>query len=170
MCETFCHINQTITTCTYMNKQDKLEYFKNRGYVYDAITGNITSPKGTLCRIIDRNGYIRIWSSTKGKKFYIKGHILAWYLHYNESPPNLIDHVNRVKSDNRIGNLVSSNKILNGLNNDAKGCSWLSDRNKWRAELMYNGMNNIIGYYDTYDEAHSAYLHFKNSIKKNIPK
>jgi len=35
----------------------------------------------------------------------IKAHCIAWALHYGEWPKQEIDHINRVKNDNRIVNL-----------------------------------------------------------------
>lgn len=43
-------------------------------------------------------------------------HRLAWGLVYGEMPAGILDHVNRVKTDNRIANLRIATRELNALN------------------------------------------------------
>lgn len=50
---------------------------------------------------IDRYGYLIL--KIKGKQY--KAHRMAWLYVYGEVPSGNIDHINRVRSDNRISNL-----------------------------------------------------------------
>lgn len=46
-------------------------------------------------------GYIQIRFN---KKLYL-AHRIAWYLHYGVWPQNYIDHINGIRTDNKISNL-----------------------------------------------------------------
>lgn len=65
---------------------------------------------------LDKYGYLII--KVKGKQF--KAHRIAWLLNYGEFPRGEIDHINRIKTDNRIENLRLSNRIEQILNRDVK--------------------------------------------------
>ena len=54
----------------------------------------------------DKDGYLII--KIKGRQF--KAHRLAWFLVYGEFPKSELDHINRIRSDNRIENLRESNR------------------------------------------------------------
>lgn len=49
----------------------------------------------------DKDGYLII--KVKGKRF--KAHRIVWLLNYGEMPKKEIDHINRIRTDNRIENL-----------------------------------------------------------------
>ena len=49
----------------------------------------------------DKDGYLIY--KIKGRQ--IKAHRLAWFLYYKEFPRGEIDHINRIRDDNRIENL-----------------------------------------------------------------
>ena len=91
-------------------------------------------------------------------------HRLVWYAHHQEwdiwdtSRDNLIDHKNKDKKDNRLCNLHVVTHAENTQNRDCKGCGFDKARNKWRARIYFNGKEERIGYYDTFEEAHEAYL------------
>jgi hypothetical protein len=75
---------------------------------YDPGTGDLIWIKkpSNVCKPIagsfhKASGYIVI----KFNKIQYKSHRLAWYLHYGTWPKGEIDHVNGIKTDNRINNL-----------------------------------------------------------------
>lgn len=86
----------------------------------------------------------------------VKVHRLAWFLHYKQWPQFGLDHVNRVKDDNRITNLRDVTQKVNvsntGLrvNNKSgyKNVSWDKKRNLWVARKMVDGKYKFLGYYD----------------------
>lgn len=59
----------------------------------------------------DSNGYVVL--GFRGKKYY--AHRIAWLLFHDEQPEEL-DHVNGVRSDNRIGNLRRTERLSNAKN------------------------------------------------------
>jgi len=82
----------------------------------------IYNSNGTLTRTdrknslgsLDKDGYLII--KVKGKQF--KAHRIVWLLNYGEFPKTELDHKNRKKLDNRIENLMESNRIHNNRNKD----------------------------------------------------
>lgn len=60
----------------------------------------------------DKDGYLIIKIKTK----QFKSHRLAWFLYYNEWPSGEIDHINRVRTDNRKSNLRITDRIGNVKN------------------------------------------------------
>lgn len=108
------------------------------------------------------NGYIHIAIDYKD----YKAHRLAWLYTYGCWPDGQIDHVNRIKDDNRISNLrcVSQNENqwnqIAYKNNKAgfMGVHWRKDNKKWRASIRVHGKLKSLGHFDTQEEAHAAYL------------
>lgn len=75
-------------------------------------------------------------------------HRLVWLYVYG-TVPDILDHVNGDRLDNRLDNLREANKALNGCNKEAtenlttgvKGLVWYSDSNKqyYYARVTYRG-------------------------------
>ena len=91
---------------------------------------------------MNREGYVRI--NVDGTK--CRAHRLAYLYMTGEWPPKLMDHINRVKSDNRWANLRPVTEKLNFYNTSdyrnnksgAKGVSWYKNCNKWVAKIGKN--------------------------------
>ena len=95
---------------------------------------------------------------------------MAWAYVYGEWPQGAIDHINRVKTDNRIENLRVASYSLNAHNtalratncSGVKGVSLRSLRNgkrpskKWVASIMVNGTRKHLGTFFTLEEAAKA--------------
>jgi hypothetical protein len=83
---------------------------------------------GQVCKI---HGYETI--GIKGKNY--KSHRLAWMYVYGKWPEIEIDHINRIKTDNRICNLRDVTRSINNLNRNTivrkplnmKGKVWTLD-------------------------------------------
>lgn len=91
-----------------------------------------------------------------------KGHRVAWALHYGEWPDGLIDHINGIRTDNRISNLrvvTSSENCRNGVirKNNPSGVSgvWKCG-NRWRAGIHAEGRQIHLGLFKTLPEAAAA--------------
>ena len=88
----------------------------------------------------------------------IRGHQLAWYYIYNECV-EMLDHINGIRTDNRICNLRSINKQQNHFNRvKAKGYTWHKHKNKWQSTICLSGKSYFLGLYKTEEEARNAYL------------
>ena len=89
-------------------------------------------------------------------KYY--AHRLAWLYVYGELPEE-IDHINQVKSDNRIENLRPANRAINNQNwpmrkNNTSGCMGVNLHcGKWRSRIMVNNKEIGLGSYETKAEA-----------------
>jgi len=96
-----------------------------------------------------------------GVRFY--AHRLIWTYH-NGTTPEMIDHINGNRSDNRIENLRACNKSQNMMNMGAsgrnssgvKGVGWSASLKKWRAYLNVNGKTKHLGYFENIEDAKQA--------------
>ncbi len=85
------------------NEKEVIEHIK-KCYTYDAATGEIRNRKGQVVKGSDRGGYRRK-SFRIGKHYHaIDLHCMAWALVYGRFPRQ-IDHLNGIKTDNRLANL-----------------------------------------------------------------
>jgi HNH endonuclease len=129
-------------------------------FSYDPETGLITwavrrcgvrcgSEAGT-----EHLGYRRVKVDAK----LILAHRLAWAIHYGRWPAEEIDHINRNKSDNRIGNLREAARSDNMVNRAyPKGESGVTGVSKhklgWQATVRINGKSVHLGLFKTIEEA-----------------
>jgi|688.fasta_scaffold385740_2 hypothetical protein len=107
-------------------------------------------------------GYLRV--KIKGRLYL--AHRLAWLYVYGVWPkwPEVqIDHINNVRSDNRIENLRVSTHRQNSQNRKkVLGCTCklkgASKRlGRFRAHITIDNKKVSLGSYDTEEEAHAAY-------------
>lgn len=108
-------------------------------------------------------GYGRV--KFQGKAY--KLHRLAWLFHHGEWPKGHIDHINRVKNDNRIVNLRDVSPARNMRNqgmystnkSGAKGVYWF--HGKWVAYQKLNYKVHYLGRFDTVEEASKVVNKFR---------
>jgi hypothetical protein len=75
---------------------------------------------------------------------------------------NDIDHINGIRTDNRVENLRQVTNHQNQWNRTkAKGYTWHKPTKKWKAQIQLNGKPIHLGLYDTEEEARNAYLRAK---------
>lgn len=135
--------------------------FTNRIKRREALVGKVAGHK-------DGNGYLVI--SIYGDRY--KAHRLAWMYVYGGFPPNLIDHINGNKTDNRIANLRLADRSGNGQNmrkpksNSPSGLigAFRFKNDRWRSQIRANGKTIALGCFDTAEEAHQAYLKAKREL------
>ncbi|HFF8979797.1 HNH endonuclease signature motif containing protein [Serratia sp. IR-2025] len=115
----------------------------------------------TECATIGSSGYIRI-------RLYgvvYQAHRIAWLLTYGSFPNGIIDHINRVRTDNRLANLriathsENMQNRKNQINNKSgfRGVSWDEKYGKWRARINAGGKCINLGYHETAELASSAF-------------
>jgi hypothetical protein len=143
---------------------------------YDSATGIFTwvaadcnrVKSGGIAGSVGEHGYRRIMVG--GARY--PAHRLAWLYVYGRWPHGQIDHVNRVRDDNRIANLRECTPAENGQNrtiarNNTSGftgaCFNKLER-KWIAYIRANGRRTHLGYFRSAQEAHAAHREAKRQL------
>ena len=143
-----------------MTELEKFNYLLERGYRYDKETGLIYGKRGDVCVRKNIQGYITLLNNTRAHRF-------AWYVTYGEVP-NIIDHINRDRSDNKITNLRNVDRYTNNMNSDridnAKLYSLHKQTGKYTAQIGVNGKKKHIGIYNTKEEAIQARLEYEKNM------
>jgi len=143
-----------------MTELDKFNDLIKRGYKYDPVTGFIYGQKGNVCKRKNKQGYVTLLNNTRAHRF-------AWFITYNEIP-NIIDHINRDKCDNRIENLRNVDRYTNNMNSDridkAKLYSLHKQTGKYTAQIGINGKKKYIGIFNTKEEAIQARLEYEKNM------
>ena len=93
-------------------------------------------------------------------------HRLAWLYVHGKWPDNEIDHRNGDGTDNRLKNLRDATRGQNSTNSPAQKHSKTGLRDvhfhpkagKYRAQICKNLKITHLGYFETAEEAHRAYL------------
>jgi len=141
-------------------------------WYYDPETGVFTRRRavgrhgrhkaGTVARPRTSHGYtvIRIGGALHG------AHRLAWFYVHGEWP-EVIDHINGDRSDNRIANLrnVTQSENMQNLKkapasskSGLLGAHRFGRSKKWTARIRIGGVSVRLGSYDTAEEAHASYM------------
>jgi hypothetical protein len=90
-----------------------------------------------------------------------------------QTPPGMdTDHINGNKLDNRKNNLricthsinLNNSKLARNNTTGFQGVSWSKDKKKWRATKGYFGKQFWLGYFDSPQKAHIAFLQFKQRL------
>ncbi len=144
------------------------ELLKER-YSYDPLTGlftnnNTLSPtavKGSVAGCVANNGYVHL--RINGVTYV--AHRLVWLYMYGKLPDGNIDHINRIRDDNRLANLRDVSQSTNTHNKTPgkKGCK-RTKSGKYHAVIKINNKQVYLGTYDTQEEAHQAYLAKKQTL------
>ena len=112
-----------------------------------------------------RKGYLRIDFLLNGKQHRHEAHRLAWLYMYGEFPKLEIDHINRIKTDNRIVNFRLATRSQNAHNMAAhkrnklglKGIYWDKNREKFAVEITIRGKRRRLGRFENIEDAKAAY-------------
>jgi len=142
---------------------------------YDMATGKLywrvdngPARKGGEAGHFTSDGYMCV--SIKANKYL--SHRICWLMHYGSSPKLQIDHINGLRSDNRIENLRESDQLQNmenlGIRRNNKsgfiGVSVSKRPGMWTASIQKNGKSKFLGSYDSPQKAFTAYCEAKRLL------
>ena len=93
-------------------------------------------------------------------------HRIIWLYVYGYLPENDIDHINRIKDDNRLCNLREVSRSCNIRNaclstnntSNIKGVCFDTSRNKWISTIYFNNKAHTLGRYNNFHNAVCARL------------
>ena len=116
--------------------------------------------EGCEAGAVDSSGYKRFVFN--GRRYL--AHRVIWLHHYGEWPDGYIDHLNGVKTDNRISNLRSVTKSQNTLNSKLRsdnssgviGVHYRSECDLYVACIGINKQKICLGYYRSLEDAAAA--------------
>ena len=106
----------------------------------------------------DNNGYLRPEINKKNVRLHrIIGKV---FLELDiDNPKEQIDHINGVRTDNRVENLRVVTNQQNQFNQPkAKGHYFYKYKNKYLAKIKVNNKDIHLGYFDLKEDAQKAYL------------
>lgn len=143
---------------------------------YDAETGLFTrkvgrsgpnARAGDIAGCDNGQGYVRIY--VDGVPY--KAHRLAWFYMTGEWVDE-VDHRDTDRSNNRWDNLREATRSQNRTNCAAyrnntsgyKGVSFYKRTGKWKAQIQKEGRKISLGYFETPEAAHAAYIDAANRL------
>ena len=113
----------------------------------------------------DKEGYLTI--GLYGKNYFM--HRLI-YLFFHGYLPEIVDHIDGNRANNRIENLRPANSSTNAYNSKLnknntsgiKGVAWHKASRKWKASININKKHLYLGTYDTKEEAKKVVEKYRN--------
>jgi len=137
--------------------QRLFRYDPNTGHLHWVATGKgriKKKPAGTIVKA----GYVGVMID--GKRHYV--HRIAWALHYGNHPSDQLDHINGIKTDNRICNLREATNAQNGKNiaarsNNQSGYVGVYFKsNAWASYIKVNHRQIYLGRFKDKNDAVAA--------------
>jgi hypothetical protein len=124
---------------------------------------------GDVAGSVDSKGYLVI--TIDGSRY--KAHRLAWFYVYGVWPKGQIDHKDTIKHHNWIENLRDVTHSGNQQNQIKASCrnitgflgvTFNKQAARFVAQIKSDGKKKHIGYFDSAEEAHNAYLIAKREL------
>lgn len=159
-------------------KRLKELFYYEDGHLYCKVDRPPRAKKGVKIGCFDNDGYL---IATVDNILH-KVHRLIFLYHYGYLP-KCLDHVNRIRDDNRIENLRKATNGQNKANADLqknnisgyKGVCWSKIAKKWHAQIKVEQNRHHLGYFSSKKKASKAYnkaalYHFGEYANLNIIK
>lgn len=142
--------------------RERLDYNPETGDFIWKDHKKVRQPVGSIAGWHNDFGYRVI---TVGGRNY-GAHRLAWLFTHGEWPAEQIDHINRVRNDNRIANLRQADAFLNQQNTKLRkdntsgyrGVCWHRTYRAWESKIMFNKKLYRLGLFQSAEEAYAAYV------------
>jgi hypothetical protein len=117
---------------------------------------------------LSRDGYYNIALYTDGRKLTMnRARLIAHCFVPNTEGKPTIDHINRIRTDDRVDNLrwatreeqVENQVYMRRTNTSGvRGVCWHKNRAKWVANIAVNGTRIYLGSFDDLHDAEACYL------------
>lgn len=164
-----CFMAGSKSTLTAARLRELLHYDPETG-VFTRLTRSAWNVvRGSNAGTVTRQGYIQI--SVDGRSYL--AHRLAILFVRGEFPECEVDHIDGVKSNNALLNIRCVDLFVNHQNirsahKDNKtgflGVSFRKDVGKFSANIYSNSRNVPLGWFETPQEAHAAYVEAKRRL------
>ena len=139
----------------------------NKGRVKSFVKWRGRSSPRILSSPLNSDGYPMVGLVKEGVRKTIKVHVLV-ALTFLDHKPNgnkglVVDHINNIKTDNKLSNLQlithrqNSSKRLKKYTSKYVGVSWRKDRHKWTSRINIGSKYKSLGVFDNEVDAHLAY-------------
>ena len=151
-----------MTSLTAERLRELLDYNRDTGvFVWRVMPRSRKVKPGDVAGSVDSKGYAEI--RIDGGRYL--SHRLAWLYVNGCWPREEIDHINGVKTDNRLVNLREATHGENNQNRGVssrnssgyKGVYWHSQKRKWHASIKSAGHKKNLGLFDSVEDAARAY-------------
>lgn len=147
---------------TQEHVRELFDYDPEAGILIWKISSSSRAQAGSCAGSIGKDGYYGVGIHKKRYRL----HRIIWLHVYGYLPENDLDHINQIRTDNRIKNLREVSRMCNNRNtgnqknntSGVKGVTFWKKRKKWCAVLMINNKTHYLGLYSDFDEAVCARL------------
>ena len=91
-------------------------------------------------------------------------HRVIFAMYHGRWPANQVDHINGIRTDNRIVNLRDATRAENTRNSarystntsGVAGVTWNKRAKKWKAQIVISGKQSYLGYFSNLEDARRA--------------
>lgn len=138
-------------------------------FLYNPETGHLISKRTQKTVGWLKNKYLCIDIHEK----HYKVHRIIWMYVHGRWPNEMIDHINGIKTDNRLINLQ---EVTTKENAENRSVTWAKSgyrgvvpapNGRWKAQIGHNKKTIYLGTYDTKEEAHEIYKKIAKSLFTN---
>lgn len=139
-----------------------LTYDPETGYFTWLVDRPHTVKAGDRAGCLGPQGYVTI----NIRRQWHRAHRLAWLYMTGKEPPPMLDHADGNRANNCWTNLREATVTQNNANrrmettntSGFKGVYFSKHAKRWRAQISVNNKAKNLGYFDTPELAHEAYL------------
>jgi HNH endonuclease/AP2 domain len=132
---------------------------------------------GKRAGYINAQGYVAIYLTYNGALSQTRGHRIVFALEHGHWPPDEVDHRNGKRSENFISNLRQATpaeqrqntRLQKNNSSGFTGVHFFKRDQNWQSYIKVDGRRIHLGYFDTPEEAHYAYLEAKRKYHQFQP-
>lgn len=153
-------------TITHARLLELVSYDPETGVFTNRVSRARRAIAGAVCGGPNKLGYIDM----RIEGFRVLGHRLAWFYVHGEWPVGEIDHIDGNPSNNRLTNLRDVPHMHNQQNVKLRGSTTSGLPGAYRVGERYKaiiriaGRSKHLGYFDTPEAAHAAYIDAKREL------